>query len=57
MGLWAGWFFGKTVSQLKSMKDRKKRKMAKLRAEIAEIDKAIAIEKAKEENEQTAENE
>lgn len=57
MGLWAGWFFGKTVSQLKSMKDRKKRKMAKLRAEIAEIDKAIAIEKAKEEHEQTAETE
>ena len=57
MGLWAGWFFGKTVSQLECMKDRKKRRIAKLRAEIAEIDKAIAIEKTKEENEEAAKTE
>lgn len=57
MGLWAVWFFGKTVSQLECMKDRKKRRIAKLRAEIAEIDKAIAIEKTKEENEESSKTE
>lgn len=54
MGLWAGWFFGKTVAQLESMKDRKKKRIAQLRAEVAEIEKAIAEEKAKEENEEAA---
>lgn len=49
MGLWANWFFGKSVAQLECMKDKRKRKIAKLRAEISEIDKAIAIEKTKEE--------
>lgn len=52
MGMWTGWFFGKTVSQLECMKDKRKKKIAKLRAEIAEIDKAIAIEKAKEDAEE-----
>ena len=49
MGLWANWFFGKSIAQLECMKDKRKKKIARLRAEIAEIDKAIAIEKAKDE--------
>lgn len=49
MGLWANWFFGKSVAQLECMKDKRKQKIARIRAEIAEIDKAIAIEKAKDE--------
>ena len=49
MGMWMSWLFGKSVAQLEYMKDKRKRKIAKLRAEISEIDKAIAIEKAKDE--------
>lgn len=48
MGMWMSWLFGKSVAQLECMKDKRKKKIAKLRAEIAEIDKAIAIEKARE---------
>ena len=49
MGMWMSWLFGKSVAQLECMKDKRKQKIARLRAEIAEIDKAIAIEKAKDE--------
>ena len=49
MGMWLNWLFGKSVAQLECMKDKRKQKIARLRAEIAGIDKAIAIEKAKDE--------
>ena len=49
------WLFGKSIAQLERMKEKRKKKIAKLRVEIAEIEKAIAIEKSKSENETYAE--
>lgn len=55
MGMWMSWLFGKSIAQLECMKEKRKKKIAKLRVEIAEIEKAIAIEKSKSENETDAE--
>ena len=55
MGMWLNWLFGKSIAQLDRMKEKRKKKIAKLRVEIAEIEKAIAIEKSKSENETDAE--
>lgn len=54
MGMWLNWLFGKSITQLERMKQKRKKKIAKLRVEISEIDKAIAIEKAESENETDA---
>lgn len=53
MGMWMSWLFGKSEAQLENMKERKKRRIAKLRAEIAEIEKALAMERAASENNDT----
>ena len=55
MGMWLNWLFGKSIAQLERMKEKRKKKIAKLRVEISEIEKAIAIEKSKSENETDAE--
>lgn len=55
MGMWLNWLFGKSIAQLECMKEKRKKKIAKLRVEIAEIEKAISIEKSKSENETDAE--